>query len=294
MFNFSLSNFYNGHIINRIFLDIASNDRKILKDTIYFNQITGTFPFNSWCGGLNSCLDGNISLYEEIAQCFNNYEKSLRLDFSNIFLEEEDFYNNYNRIMLEHGRAGSTVIEVSNLKLYEYIKEHYPTYNKFVLSSNAWSLMDLTPEMVNTILENQDFQLVSLPPAVAEDVEFLQQIKAKNKIEICVNPLCPLMCKEYNNCVLIENQAQYNYSINSVMSQCGRRFVYSKNKQTKNLEDLKSFYFPLGITHFKLATCQTTQMIDYFIFLINYFIKPEYQQKILEDNLNLIIREAKR
>lgn len=288
MYNFTLSNFYSGFKINAIFMDLVYNYKDCLTEKISFNQIAGTFPFNTWNGGYNSCLDGNIVTYNEIDKCFESYAQSLRLNFASIVLEDEDFYNNYNKMILEKGHNGSTVIEISNLKLYEFIKEKYPYYNKFVLSPAAWEIIDLTPEMVNVILENPDFILASLPPRLAQDAEYISQIEKKYKLEVTVNPLCPSTCKNYGACVLNENINQYDFSSNSIFTNCPKTYQYGNNPQAVALEDLKEVYMKKGITHFRLATCPANQAMQYFIFLVKYFIKSEYQAEFFEKGLMLI------
>lgn len=288
MFNFTLSNFFSGYKINLIFMELISGRKECLKAPINFNQVAGSFPFNTWNGGYNSCLDGNIVTYNEMDTCFESYAQALRLNFSSIVLEKEDFYNNYNRMILDKAQNGSTAIEIANLQLYEYIKEKYPHYTKFILSPTAWEIIDLTPEMVNVILENPDFQLASLPPRLAHNFEYIDQITQKSKIEICVNPVCPAVCKNYSKCILAENLNQYDFSGQSVFTSCPKTYIYNTNPQTMSLEDIKEEYVKKGITHFRLATCPNHQLTQYFAFLVKYFIKEEYQAKFLEEGLILI------
>ena len=291
MFNFTLANFYSAFRINTLFMEMVYNHRGCLKEKINFNQIAGSFPFNTWNGGNNSCLNGNIVTYSEMDRCFDGYAQALRLNFASIVLEKEDFHNNYNRMMLEKAQNGATAIEISNLQLYEFIKEKYPYYNKFILSPVAWEIIDLTPEMINVILENPDFQLASLPAKLANDFDYISQINQKNKIEICVNPVCPVGCKKYSECVLAENTNQYDFSGHSIFCTCSRVLPYRDNPQIITLEDLKEKYIKKGITHFRLATCSNMEIIQYFTFLVDYFIKEECQKEFLETGLTLLAND---
>ena len=288
MFNFTLANFFSGYRINLIFMDLISKHKDCLKFPIHFNQISGSFPFNTWNGDLNSCLDGNILRYDEIDKCFNSYNQSIRLNFSNIFLKKEDFFNSYNKVILEKVQNGSTAIELSNLQLYYYIKENYPYYNKFILSPNAWEIIDLNPKEINKIMSNSDFQLVSLPFKVANDFNYINQIENKNKIEICVNPWCPSYCRHYSKCIAEECLNQYDFSEKSVFADCPKTYVYSNNPQVLSLEDLEKKYIRKGINHFKIASCPNHRIIQYFSFLVKYFIKDEYQNQFFEKGLFLI------
>ena len=282
MLNFSLANFYNGYAVNQMFLNVIGEHRDYLKRPIAFNQITGSFPFNSWNGDINSNIGENIPLNDKIDECFKNNILSLRLNFANMLLDEKEFYNNYNRVMLEKGGNGATAIELCNLQLYEYLKTTYPTYKKFILSPNAKTMMgdQFTPEVVNVIGENEDFQLISLPPSCVTE-EFLSQVKCKSKIEICINPLCPMTCKHYDECVLGENKLQFDFSGNTMIAACAKRYKYDMNPNIIPLEELDK-YTKQGITHFKLSSCPPNEMTQYFLFLVKYFIKEEYQQEIIE------------
>ena len=283
MFNFTLTNLYNGYSINNYFNQYISSRMHMLKENIHFNQIAGTFPFNSWNGGLNGNYD-KIPLNNDIMALFTaNQAHCIRMNFANLHIEECDFENNFNRLILEYGANGSTIIEVSNLKLYEWIKEKYPIYNKFVLSSNAWEVLDLTPEMLDVILDNPDFILATMPRQYAKNLEYLSQIRNKAKIEIEINPICPMICNNFSNCLNHENLLQYEFSDNSNFAICKKCFPYHANPQTLELEDLKKTYFPLGINHFRLAETPYTKIQTYFLFLIKYFIKPEYQMQAFED-----------
>lgn len=280
MMNFTLANFYDGFYINDLFLGMVAHNQDILRAPIAFNQIAGSMPFNSWAGGMNSCLFGNIALYNDIEQCFKANHKSLRLDFSSIVLDNVDFYNNYNRLMLEHGANGATVIEIANLQLYEYIKSNYPTYNKFVLAPSAWLSMEITPEILDTILSNPDFILASLPQEYATE-EYVSQVKAKNKLEVTVNPICRYDCKNAKNCLLGEQQYQYEFSGQSNICACPWTYSYMNNPQTVAISDLDK-YKKMGINHFRLSTTIPDKMVEYFIFLVKYFIKEEKQQELIE------------
>lgn len=284
MFNFTLTNLYNGYAINNFFMEYITSNRHMLKeDMISFNQIAGSFPFNTWNGGLNGNYD-KIPLNKDISLLFTHAApQCLRLNFANLHIEETDFENNFNRIILEYGANGSTIIEIANLKLYEWIKEKYPIYNKFVLSPNAWEVLDFTPEMLDVILDNPDFILATIPKKYAKELGYLSQIRNKSKIEIEVNPICPAICKNYSDCIENENLLQYEFSESSNFAVCNKCFPYHRNPQIVELEELKKMYFPLGINHFKLAETPYTKIQTYFIFLVKYFIKPEYQLQVFED-----------
>lgn len=283
MINFTFPNFINSTKINDYFSYISTQKPYYLKTPIGINHISGGLPFTLWNGGVNSSLIGNLLKNEQIDNIFKTTHSSIRLNFANLFITNEDFYNNYCRLILEYGNNGSTVIEITNLNLYSYIKDNYRNYNKFILSPNAWCMKDLTPEELNAICENDDFYLISLPPYLSNNFEYIEQIQQKNKIEITVNPRCPLTCKNYQNCWLSESKKQYDFSGNSNIISCNNRLMYNNKNQVITMEDIKTKYLPKGITHFKIEECYPFSENELLLFLVHYFIKEEYQQEVIEN-----------
>lgn len=288
MYNFTLTNSATEYKINAFFLSEIvghSHISPFLREKVDFNQIFTDFSNNPWGGGLNN-FSSDLIMYQQLEEFFNKNKirLALRLDCSNVFLSKEDFFNTYNNLILEKGSNGSTVIEISNLQLYSFIKEKFPIYTKFILSPNAWQIIDLTPEMVNAICENNDFHLISLPPHLAHNEEYLQALTYKNKIEITVNPICPIYCPNYGECIKFENEANHNFSEKTVIKTCQKRFNYYKNPQVSDFPYLKEKYSPLGITHFKIAEFPhlSENDIDYFLFLVQYFVKDEYHEQVIK------------
>ena len=71
MYNFTLANFYSAFKVNALFMEMVYNRKECLRENVYFNQIAGSFPFNTWNGGNNSCLNGNIVTADEVNKCFD-------------------------------------------------------------------------------------------------------------------------------------------------------------------------------------------------------------------------------
>jgi hypothetical protein len=106
--------------------------------------------------------------------------------------------------MLSKFDNGSTAIEISNLDCWEYLKNNY-SFKKYILSSNASLMIPYTADIINTILDNTDFDLIQIPNLLRQDFDLLSKIKQPERIEICINPICPLHCANLNNCIIAEN-----------------------------------------------------------------------------------------
>lgn len=271
MINFSLPK-------NNLNFKIEELNRKNkLNGSYRFNAECINIPWNSWGGDININKNSKLILNSDLIDLFANGATSYRVDLSSIYIDKTQFYNRYANLILEKGQNGSTILEISNLQLYDYIKQNYPNYFNFVLSPNAWLMTDVTPEMINVILEQEDFILVSLPHYLNNDWEYLNQIEKKNKIELTINSYCK-DCKYFSECRKQEILNIYDFSNKSVYDNCN--LIKTNNYLT--LEEL-SQYASKGIQNFRFATPLKQTEKEYQVFLIQYFVKPEYQMDILKN-----------
>ena len=56
----------------------------------------------------------------------------------------------------------SNIIELSNLELLDYIAERYPNY-KFILSKQIDFSTEITPELLNLLIDSDKFMLIGIP-----------------------------------------------------------------------------------------------------------------------------------
>ena len=270
MLNFTLSNYLNGSIVNNIILILVKKYHHFLRTQVHLNQIGGSLPFDTWNGGFNINQDNNIILspnFSKIIEISKN--ASLRLNCSNIFLTENDFKDNYHEVLLKSLDNGSTAIQITSLKGMEYLKNNY-NFTKYILSENAVCLQPYTPDVINLLLQNTEFDLIQIPNIYREDFEFLSKIEDPSRIEICINPICPIYCQNYFACIYQENEAQINFSNYSNFQNCIKTFEYSNNKNTLAISTLKEKYSSIGINNFYFCSCPVNQIDQYFKFLLAF------------------------
>lgn len=281
MIYFTLPEFYfNFNILNTF----NKLPKEYFKTEIAFSTTEGNFPYSYWNGGFNNNM-GKLALYIEMVNCIEKNNYNIRFNCSNIYLTENDFSNTLGNLILSLGESGCNSILISNLKLYEILKEKFPNYS-FVFSRDANLIHPVDENIINIIADNDDFELIQLPQDKIFDFNFLTNIKNRKKIEICVNSLCDIeQCKNCKECQYIAHQNQYNYSgVNNYLA-CAKRPPYHYKKPLLSIEDLLKDYVPLGINHFSLAPIFHSQKDNFLLFLIEYFIKDEYKfevKKILE------------
>lgn len=286
MIYFTLADFFYNKTINENFIKLSRNHLNwFLDKNIIFTQIKGTFPYNLWNGGINNIF-GDIQVYDNIKK-MSDTSLPLRFDFSNILLEQSDFYDIMSNTILDIFSFTQFYIEISNIELMNYIHNKYPNY-KFIMSKNSNLLCPSTPEVVNNVLSNLDLELFTIPNEVKTNIDYLTKINLPNKIEVVINQTCPLDCPNYFNCIAAENNSQLFYSSLGTYSRCKNTYNYTNNKSLIPLNTIKEFYLPLNVNHFIIESCHSSQK-DYGIFLIDYFIKNEfkynaYKELFLGDN----------
>ena len=245
---------------------------------IQVNSFFGSFPFSIFNGGLNLNIQNDTFLLnEDIDKILNNKNDitPFRFDCSNILLSDNDLQNIYQNIILEYGHNSGNFIEVSDFRMLNYLQEKFPNY-EFIFSKNSNLINPLTPEIINTILEQNIFYLLELPNNFKKNLEFLNKIIKKDKIEITIGNKCT--CLNSLNCELKEQEYIVDFSNNTNFYNCKKLNNYTNNNQL--LEEI-NFYKNLGFNHFKIDTPPLVQNQQFKYFLIHNLIKEEYQLQFL-------------
>ena len=285
MVYFTLSNFYFNFSINNFFIKTVKNNPDWLKFPVAFVAATGNFPYSYWNGGYNN-NQGKGAFYEDFIQCSEQSYLPLRFNCSNIFLDNEDFDNTMMNLILLLNENGSNSIELNNIELYNYLKEKYPNY-KYVFSKEAELLLgeQYTSELINFLLNENIFKLISLPEEKSLDLEFLKNINDLKKIELSVNTVCDKNCFNYKKCQEKEHFSQYNFGCNNIYQECKKHSLYHERKPIISIEDIKNIYYPMGVRYFRIADMINDSENNLIVFLIDYFIKDEFKEKFYKEFL---------
>ena len=234
----------------------------------------GSLPFSYWNGDLNNNYQNQTLLeYHKIMNIFETSKIPFCIDCSNINLIEQDMYDTRQNIILTAGHNQGNYIEVSDLGVYEYLKEQYPGYD-FILSNNADLIHPLTADIMNAFLEQNIFYLINLPNRLKVDIEELNKITNKNKIIIHIGERC--QCNHLDkiqNCKLQEQINQITYSCNT-MYNCNYLKTYSSNIELQ--EEIKYFQ-QLGFSHFRIEAPPMSRNREFQLYVIDNLIKPEYK-----------------
>ena len=262
MIYITLPDFYlNYNIVN----NINTIDKKYFKYPLTFSAVSGNFPYCSWDGGYNINYIQSFALYEELIDKINYCQIPIRFNCSNCFLQTEDYDDTYTNLILKFGETGSNTISVSNLSLWEKLKEKYPFYS-FIFSREANLIYNMTTEIINELCESGNFELIEIP---SNFVDF-NNIKHKNKVELLINSNCPLACRNYQLCKIEQHKAHYNFSKKNCNIEC----IQSKNQILISNEKLEEL-IQQGFSHFSIDSFHIQE--EFINFFIDYFIKEEYK-----------------
>lgn len=272
MLYFTLPNFFEYSKINNYLIFQTQKNSKIFKEPIVITKQSGSFPYFYWNGGINNNIGPGI-YYQDLINSLGLSTVPIRINCSNIFLEQNDFNNVFCNLVLSFYNTGSNQIEVTNLELLSHIDKRYQNF-RFVFSNNSNILTKLTPQIINQLFDNID--KLDYVISYDQDSKFFQEIKHLDKIEIIVNPICPKTCSNKTDCLIAENNSQLNFSEKSCFLNCTKVLPFYENNECLTIDKIKEKYVPLGITHFSLQQMPINNM-QYLLFLSQYFIKSEYQ-----------------
>lgn len=284
MIYFSLPDLYHHDQLVSSICHLQKQESEVFKIPVQFISMTESTPYCYLCGGINNNKN-KFLMYDDLlisTQAQISF-LSKRLKFSNIHIDESDINDEYFNVLINaYENNFSNVIEISNIPIAMQLKERGILYD-LIFSAEADVLFPFNEDNINIIIEQNLFKLISLPN-YASNLD-LSKINNRKVLELTVNNICqncPVVCQK--QCIDNEHRSIYNYSNISSFSKCGNHLTY-QNPKTINisLEDIQKKYLPLGIKHYKLCEFPDNPhaFIDFIFFFTDYFIKEEYQHKIL-------------
>lgn len=211
-----LPNFYDNYLYNKTIMDKLITKRNIC-------GIQGTFPLSIYNGSYNNIYGEEICLYDKIATVFSDYgllSDMAILDYGNPFLEDTDYYDLYNRVILEEFAEKEThYFAVSQVKFIDFLISKYPkiniilhqNYTREHTSEEIQILIDKYPNIKGIIISS--FNLCT---------------KVKNVFKIYLLPIhgCE-ECVHYHKCLKHDNYATLEFSGKSEFAECKwRKLIY--------------------------------------------------------------------
>lgn len=280
MLFFNLPSFFENLELNIALREINTFHPEYFKTQITFHVSTGNFPYQYWNGGFNNNGLKNINLsYDKISQFQSMYNIPIRFNCSNIFINENDYFDTNMNVILNIFENGANQIEISNLNFYDYLIKKYKNFN-YVFSKNSDLIYPIDENILNIINEQNLFKIIQIPEEKALDFNFLNSIKNKKNIEIPIMKFCNNNCKCYKECQYNEHNNQYNFSKINFYRNCYKNLPLEINSSVITIEDIIEKYKPMGFKYFYIPDIVHNKKDNLLQFYINYFIKNEFKIEV--------------
>ena len=269
--------------LNKLNLLFIKDFKNYLYEDTNISAVYGTFFNSKWNGGRGSKqkkVDYKRA-YLFIKQ-MNEIGISVRFTFSNPLITEREFDDNIGNTLMKMANNGMNGVIVASEILHKYLKEKYPNFH-YVAST--------TKCLLNVEDYDNDYDISVLDYRLNKNIDFLNSIKDKSKIEILVDELCPINCKYRRQ--HYENIGKFNLGYKNIDCYCLdpknnliEDIDFQKNKEIHSKTVLTNkevnFLYSKGFNKFKLLGRMSSDkkfIIDSYIY---YLIKPEYK-KIIEE-----------
>ena len=255
-----------------------------IMDNIRIASFYGTFRGAIWAGGRTSAgyaLPSPLEM-ETAIQKINDAGIAARYTFTNSVLEERHLADTFCNLAMELANNGKNEVLVNSPILEKYLRKNYPNF-KFIQSITA---VERNFDKINDATQKYDLVVIDFHDN--HNLEFLDKIKDKSKIEILVNGYCPYSCsfskKHYENisrvncykgnpkegCCLMKNR-KISYGF--------YEHIEENKKTTLNFDEVYKTYYDMGFRHFKLVGREEPSFMP-FEALAYYFCKPEYRERV--------------
>lgn len=276
MIYYYIPDFIGHYSVNQKLLELMQQLPEIFYDDFKIGAVFGNFPNCIWNGGGH--FNGNYmdkGQMEYYSSMFNMYGVPLRLTMTNPLIEEKHTYDSYANFIMKNLNNGFNQVLVSNPILEEHIRKNYPEYPvvRSILAAKDVYYDDSDKYFMSVLRKHKN-----------DDLEFLQNIERKEKIEILANETCEENCPRAYTHYLEYAKMTLHQDYNEDLIPCS----YNRNFKMKKFyesplcltyEKIKKVYEPMGFKHFKISGRGTHGGV--VLYYAHYMVKPEYKEDFI-------------
>ena len=279
MINFYLPDFYYFYNFNIKLIELLNEYPEYFKYKLKIAAVYGCFPNQIWNGG--RYITGKFADIDNIIttiKSFNeNYNIPIRFTYTNNLITEEHLNDYQCNIITDIAHNGKNEILVNSSLLEEYLRNKYPNFK--YISSATRCIRDI--DKLNKLLDDDKYYLVLGDYRDNFNIEFLNNIKNKNKLEILINPYCKLDCKLRELHYKVLSQLQLNQQVDRNFN-CPCEYLHWFDVEKSNniiKTDQLQQYIDMSFFNFKIEgrRMHPVDVIDSYIY---YLIKDQYKDKI--------------
>lgn len=274
---FHLPGLFENFSFYECFLSLYTNEREKFHDWAQIGSIYGAPREAFWNGGR---LKDFQSPFEDMVAAFALYYNiSCRFTFSNPHITDEYLYDSFCNMLLKkfNWEGHKNTVIVNSPILEEYIRHKYPTYS--IVSSTTKCITDNNKAIEEV---DKDYLMTVLDYNYNKNLEFLKEIKNKEKVELLINPVCMPNCSRRSKHYDLIGRLILHMPIDENIDCPCETFLFYKAMQSPlfiSIDDIQNIYAPLGFKNFKIEG-RTATPSDLIEILTYYMVKPEYQLEI--------------
>jgi len=276
MIKYYIPDFVKNHNVNLMLLNLMEDRPYLFYDDFEIGAVFGNFPNCTWNGG-RAIWGRCYNKYEQqaISEEFNTRGVPLRLVMTNLELTKNDVHDRYANYIMKNLHNGFNQVLVASPILEEYIRKEYYAYPivRSILAAEDIYYDDSDKYLMSVLKRNKNI-----------DIDFLQSIEHKEKVEILVNETCHKDCtREYDHYRALSKIQLFQEEESFPDAQCvwgDCRINRRNNPYMISRQKIKEIYEPMGFCNFKLAGRGNGQktILDY----AHYMVKPEHQYELME------------
>lgn len=260
MVNFILPHLYFNNRFNSFLKGyILSNPEKTnFTEKVNIFAEYGNFPFSFWHGGINTNSNSRkIFLQDKVSEYCNKSVMPIIIDCSNFYLNTSFKWlkDPHLKMILSEFENRGNYIKVSNSLVKDAIEKEYPGY---------WFILKYNNDKEEKNLNNFSY------------IEILNNIPSECKKSQILYPLLNRCKNCFEPCEEIENLYQFTFSSLSKISKC-RVNSWDGEQILKEYKEARQ----KGYTYFYFGEVTAEELENFNNFLINFFIKPEYQDEFI-------------
>lgn len=268
--------------------ELKNNKHIILSDKIEIDSFHDSFNNVIWnSGAIKIGPVQSIAEVERTVEKINNLGIGMNFTFSNSLITKEHLSDHYANKILEiaHNKMNGVILTSEILR--DYIEKNYPNYK--IISS----ITNVTLDKEWLKRQFDDYDRIVIPVEYNHDLDLLDSLPQKEKIEILINEACVPNCKYKKEHYKATSEDQLNFIDYGRDSETTRVFnehcplvasrknnnfddvAHKTNVSFKEIEILNS----MGIENFKIMG-RVAPISLILRDLLRYFIKPEYRNDV--------------
>ena len=253
----------------------------------------GSFNNMIWNGGrLRLGRQPSFDEMRKAIEDVNNMGVAVRYTYTNCTLDDKNLNDTFCNLSMELANNGKNEVLVNSPVLETYLRKNFPNF-KYILSTTACE------RDVNKINEaTKKYDLVVIDWRDNKNMNFLEKLEDKNKIEILINEKCPSACKirkmHYelaSKKICYKMPASECPAFDCLRSKADTKGFYRclKNSLDTNLthSELYGKYYDMGFRHFKIVGRNEDDYLSELESYIYYMASPECRDIVRYDLLGI-------